>query len=618
MAAAAVAAGGGSDGADDEDPACAEDGDPPEKDNASPLSIEELQNCNLMDMAKDKFKSRLLQRSLMRGGPEAAQIIFSKAEPHFLELVHDQYGNYLSQKILEVSTPEEFNTLFCLLKGHLEDLAQDVHGTRAVQKVVEQAINRSKVQELLEALPGDLLESLARSVTGFHVIIKMLESLPSKEADELLDRLCGTAEKALSLGGDQWGCCVLKKCVDRAEGAVRQKIIDSIIDNIHQLVQDPFGNYVVQHLILTRSSSNVTKIIDQLRGRMFELSLQKFSSNVLEKCLLNSSDKDRNKIINEILNPPGCKPSEAVRILLFHQFGNYVFQQSLEVAKDPQFSLLIEHSKQHIQEIVRNAQAEVPQAGNLAAEHARRLAMKLVKKYPALHAGLELPVDPAVAAADAMANGWGYPYFDPMAMGYGGGLDGGFGGTGGVWPGSGASGPTAGAGVYNGYPYPPWDPSFGAAAYSQSFAYPPPSKGSVRRGGRGAGAGGQGRGTGGGGGSGPPRKNGGAKADGKGHGRKGKQAGGGGTAGVAALRPVDTGALTGGAAIGAPAESEGDGSTMRVGRIVGFWPNYSITYEDVPAGVTSVAGTGRGRSKNKAKGKAMPKKPVTTVAQPVA
>merc|ERR1719183_191141 len=117
-------------------------------------------------------------------------------------------------------------------------------------------------------------------------------------------------------------------------------------------------------------------------------------------------DKDRNKIINEILNPPnGQRPSEAVRHLLFHQFGNYVFQQALEVSKDPQFSLLIEHSKAHIQglytEHSRSAQGGKTAAldgsatlgtmgGGLPAEHTQRLAVKLVKKYPAYMEGLDM------------------------------------------------------------------------------------------------------------------------------------------------------------------------------------------------------------------------------------
>lgn len=511
------------------------------RDGGALLTPAELEACDVLDMAKDKFKSRLLQRSLVRGGPEVAEVIFRKAEGSFAELVRDQYGNYLSQKILEVATATQFDSLFAALAPQLQTLAQDVHGTRAVQKVVEQAIGRGKVAELLEALPGDFVEQLARSVTGFHVIVKMLEALPAPEAEELLERLCGTPEKALALGADQWGCCVLKRCIDRSEGAMRQKIADAITDNTAKLIEDAFGNYVVQHLILTRPSPNVTKIIDALKGRIFELSLQKFSSNVLEKCLVNAADRDRNKIINEILNPPNVVPSEAVRMLLFHTFGNYVFQQALEVSKDPQFSLLVEHSKAHLQEVIRTANqdpAEQPSDPTmLAPEHSKRLALKLVKKYPALSEGLEA--------------GWGQ-CFDPAAFG-------------GDYAAMADYSWMAGqmAAMYPGYGFPGWDPSF-AAAFGQAGAFgaQPPAKGS------GKGRGGRNRSKG-------PR------SDGKRGGRGGKQGGEGAKATPAA-------------------------DSMQVGRIVGFWPNYQITYDEVPA--SSGAGNSRGRGKRQAKSKASPKR----------
>mmetsp|Transcript_22265 Transcript_22265/g.62476 ORF Transcript_22265/g.62476 Transcript_22265/m.62476 type:complete len:616 (+) Transcript_22265:114-1961(+) len=583
-AAAAEEDAAGAAGADPDE----KEGGSPEKEGGAPLAYEEIEACNLQEMAKDKFQSRLLQQSLLRGGAEVVQLIFKKAEPFFMDLVRDQYGNYLSQKILEVSSAEQFDGLFSLLQLHLKDLAQDVHGTRAVQKIVEQAIARGKVAELLEALPGDLVEKLARSVTGFHVIVKLLESLPTTEAEDLLERLCGTPEKALALGKDQWGCCVLKKCVDRADGATRQKIMDAIADSTPALVQDPFGNYVVQHLILAghaRPNPNVTRIIDALRGQMFELSLQKFSSNVLEKCLVNSSDKDRNKIINEILNPPNCLPSEAVRMLLFHQYGNYVYQQALEVAKDPQFSLLVEHSKQSIQDIVRSAQppqppqqqpADAPQpAGNLAPEHARRLAMKLVKKYPPLSEGLD--IDSSIAGASS----WGQ-YYDPYAVTYG------TEGYGAAWA---AGGPASAPAVY-GYPFPSWDPSFGAAY--QPLAYPPAGgKGAGRKGGA----------KGGGGGRAWSHSN---KADG------GKDRGGHRGKQQASCPPgVELGGLPLETMGGPAAAIGGDGGnqSVRIPRIVGFWPNYTITYDDVPAAGGAGSGAGKGgRSKHKAKGKAAAKK----------
>lgn len=567
-----------------EPPAASRDGaadEAQDKETAAPMSLEEIEECNIFEAAKDKFKSRLLQRSLVRlkaNGPEAAELIFTKCEPRLLELVKDQHGNYLLQKLLEVSNAEQFDRLFNLLKDPLKELAEDTHGTRAVQKVVEQCVERGRVAELLQALPISVVETFARSITGFHVVVKLLEVLPGKEVEELLDNLCGDPEKVASLGKDQWGCCVLKKCVDRAENDTRQKIVDAITDNANSLVQDPFGNYVVQHLILMRPNPNVGRIIDSLKGSMFELCLQKFSSNVLEKCLVNSADKDRNKIINEILNPPSRQPSEAVRMLLFHQFGNYVFQQALEVAKEPQFSLLIEHSKSHVQAILNQTlTVEGPEKKTLTAEHAQRLAMKLVKKYPPLSEGMGLSLGDTSMGHSMNFDAMGYgQYFD---MSQGSGFDD-FGYGTGVWPGDPSFAQFPGM----------WDPSLG---FAPPVAFPDklPGKG---KGGRGRGAK--------------------ARGNGKERGAKGRGDGGSNWAASEDWNASLSQQLNAAAAAGESGAGGKPGQTVRVGRIVGFWPNYTITYDEVPAAVGGATpggggGTRRGgRSNNKAKSKAAPKK----------
>lgn len=519
------------------DEACLEDA--AGKQASVPLTLEDVEAIDLHEMAKDKLKSKQLQATLQRAGPgsDLAQLIFTKAKPCFVELVRDQHGNYLSQRILETATTEQFDELFALMASDLEGLAQDQHGTRAVQKLVELSVAMDKVAQLLEVLPQDLVERLARSVTGFHIIVKLLETLPKKEAEGLTGQLCGSPDKALALGLDQWGCCVLKKCVDCAKEAAREKLVTAITMNTLALVKDPFGNYVVQHLIVAGQSwpsapnPSITHIIDSLRGHMHELSLQKYSSNVLEKCLVNAGDKDRNKIINEILNPPNFRPSEAVHVLLFHRFGNYVFQQALEVAKDPQFSLLVEHSRRHVHEVIRTQSSETPPAqpaDKLTAEHARRLAIKLVKKYPPLMDGMDMELLAAVNGTGWYGGGPGDPYrsgcggFDPY----------------GNWV----------SGAQGGYPVGFWGP--GCGGY-QPFTHPPP-KAAGRRGGRGGGSGG----------------NGGARSQG----RRGSQraAKGGGCKDAASKQE--------GAEVG-----QGMGHTMPpVGRIVGYWPNYSVSYDDAP------------------------------------
>merc|ERR1712039_262031 len=146
---------------------------------------------------------------------------------------------------------------------------------------------------------------------------------------------------------------------------------------------DQFGNYVVQHLICKgggKPNLYIPQIIGALSGRVSELCLHKFSSNVLEKCLAHALEPDRNTIVNELLNPGNSLPSVAVKSLLWHQFGNYVVQRALKVCRDPQLSLLLQHCKQPVHDVLSGSTPESSEQGCLPLDQATRLALKLGKR----------------------------------------------------------------------------------------------------------------------------------------------------------------------------------------------------------------------------------------------
>ena len=58
-----------------------------------------------------------------------------------------------------------------------------------------------------------------------------------------------------------------------------------IIDNIHHLIEDPYGNYLVQNVIKLEDREKNEKIFKQIAKDFIRLSQLKFSSNVIEKCL---------------------------------------------------------------------------------------------------------------------------------------------------------------------------------------------------------------------------------------------------------------------------------------------------------------------------------------------
>ena len=66
---------------------------------------------------------------------------------------------------------------------------------------------------------------------------------------------------------------------------IRNKILFLVQKNCLEIIQNPFGNYISQHILEEwgpEVCSDVTKIIHQ---NLVSLSMQKFSSNVVEKCM---------------------------------------------------------------------------------------------------------------------------------------------------------------------------------------------------------------------------------------------------------------------------------------------------------------------------------------------
>ena len=101
-----------------------------------------------------------------------------------------------------------------------------------------------------------------------------------------------------------------------------------MISNTRKLVQDPYGNYVVQYLLDLRRPELTLGIALGLQGAFVELSLQKFSSNVIEKCLRAGDGRVISVVCAEVTE------SSQLGQLLHDKFANYVLQTILTVGAD--------------------------------------------------------------------------------------------------------------------------------------------------------------------------------------------------------------------------------------------------------------------------------------------
>jgi hypothetical protein len=77
----------------------------------------------------------------------------------------------------------------------------------------------------------------------------------------------------------------MQRCLEKGSRAQKLYLSDYIIDNIHYLIEDPFGNYLIQNVLKLEDRDKNERIFKQIAKDFIRLSQLKFSSNVIEKCL---------------------------------------------------------------------------------------------------------------------------------------------------------------------------------------------------------------------------------------------------------------------------------------------------------------------------------------------
>jgi len=141
------------------------------------------------------------------------------------------------------------------------------------------------------------------------------------------------------------GCCVLQRCIDHGSEKQKVQLIQEITKNALTLVQDPYGNYVVQYVLELPFPALVDSLAHGFIGHVRQLATQKFSSNVIEKCLSLSLPSTAASMIREIL------VGDNLLVMLSDPFANYVVQTALSVSDSALHLELVEAIRPHLAQL---------------------------------------------------------------------------------------------------------------------------------------------------------------------------------------------------------------------------------------------------------------------------
>lgn len=125
-----------------------------------------------------------------------------------------------------------------------------------------------------------------------------------------------------SLSTHPYGCRVIQRILEHCTPEQTAPILKELHAHTEQLIQDQFGNYVIQHVLGKLSithhklmyvnncyflyitehgnAEDKSQLIAGVRGKVLVLSQHKFASNVVEKCVTHATRAERALLIEEV------------------------------------------------------------------------------------------------------------------------------------------------------------------------------------------------------------------------------------------------------------------------------------------------------------------------------
>lgn len=332
---------------------------------------------HVVEFCQDQNGSRFIQQRLEIGDATEQKVVMNEVLPAIHRLRNDVFGNYVVQKLLEFGTPQMKADIRDTLQGEMLQLSLQMYGCRVVQKALE-TLDEDDLPRLLREFHHNVL-SCIHDQNGNHVIQKCIEVMSIKakrardigddaKADFLGEQIDFVVDDVLgntaSLSCHPYGCRVLQRILEHCVETKKTAALDEISKCHKTLLDDQYGNYVIQHVLQFGRQSDRESILHiVVENGLLSLSKQKFASNVVEKLLKYGTPQQRKAVVREMLKvvddqtgaikPAGSKGSSVVLLMVRDAYANYVVQTTLDVVPEcEEKRMLLDELNAHADELV--------------------------------------------------------------------------------------------------------------------------------------------------------------------------------------------------------------------------------------------------------------------------
>lgn len=196
----------------------------------------------IVELMTDPFGNYLIQKLFENVSPDQRFILVRNAAPDFIRIALDPHGTRALQKLVEcVSTQEESQLIIESLSPHVVTLSRDLNGNHVVQKCLQRL--SPEVNQFIFDSASAHCNEIATHRHGCCVLQRCLDHGNLEQRKQLSMKV---AENATNLSLDPFGNYVVQYVLSRGDEQSIAVIVDHIRKNIVLMSLHKFGSNVIE------------------------------------------------------------------------------------------------------------------------------------------------------------------------------------------------------------------------------------------------------------------------------------------------------------------------------------------------------------------------------------
>lgn len=324
---------------------------------------------------KDKFGCIIMKNKIVSDPNYANEILFPQIKNDLKDLCCDNFGNYFLLTFLDVINFNNLNEFLDLITNDFLDICISPQGARIIQKFIDKiSFTPILINKFIFILNSQNFGFICKSLYGNHIIQKFILTFHSSEYIIFIYNYI--YKNFIDISNSKHGIFIVQKCISEGNKIQREKIYKLIQFHLIDLIQNEFGNYLIQFILLNKQNiqqtfQEILPIILKMEQNLINLCTSKYPASVLEKCFENSDIMIINHILEYLFNNCGNKMFD----IFFNKYGFYVILKVSITQKGKYKNKLISILNENVHNLKQNLTLNI---------EACKKILKISRKYRVL------------------------------------------------------------------------------------------------------------------------------------------------------------------------------------------------------------------------------------------